>query len=588
MSPMSTPQWVLDLGIQYDTYEDIFNKGGCFDSINNETKPNSSTGLQTVGQECEKLLRASPATFLDETRALFRTRTRCGTNRELWKHVAALSFFFGFLDDKDGVTRSKLLVFQSLVDHGLYDVLLELLSEGDMFDEHPQYVQSLLYIIKAVADVATYELRLHKDYDRMAGQGGFQIVSVNSRLAQTLADMFCALWTRRELMVDGHRNDLFMERNASGMRYNMSDLVFNLQWSTILNNQGFHQAGFQAMRRILLYLWMREREENGLETELLLFILGETFTIEQAPRDEDTMVNFAIKFIQQDLCGCYEPAAIIERLAGTFRFRAEGIVSRMASRILWLAKIVLIQPCSFPHIGPSRVFEAIIAVIDEHAASTDVARIRWKARRYVLSIVVEIVAEASFAEGAEPLIRQGIVNLLARAAIDAAHSDISDTDAQTSWDIWLNVIEQYTRVGGALYLRHEAAPADTKQKRSLMRILERDVHHEWYPTLVALRAAPPSGQKADFLQGWLAFGKAMGLVESDEQASFEKEKKQFCSWRGCEYHTKKAPSTTRQCAGCGQVRYCSKACQQKDWKEGKHKDACKRLKDGPHVTRAPG
>ena len=34
----------------------------------------------------------------------------------------------------------------------------------------------------------------------------------------------------------------------------------------------------------------------------------------------------------------------------------------------------------------------------------------------------------------------------------------------------------------------------------------------------------------------------------------------------------------RVCAACGVVRYCSPACQKKDWKEG-HRDACAQLKE---------
>ena len=79
------------------------------------------------------------------------------------------------------------------------------------------------------------------------------------------------------------------------------------------------------------------------------------------------------------------------------------------------------------------------------------------------------------------------------------------------------------------------------------------MHDEWYPTLEALRASPDTSVRADLLEGWQAFGDAFGLIESDEKATFEREKKQLCSWRACEYHKQKAPSATRQCAGCGQV-----------------------------------
>jgi hypothetical protein len=39
----------------------------------------------------------------------------------------------------------------------------------------------------------------------------------------------------------------------------------------------------------------------------------------------------------------------------------------------------------------------------------------------------------------------------------------------------------------------------------------------------------------------------------------------------------KVETTTifRLCSGCHTVYYCSKACQQRDWKDGRHRDHCK-------------
>lgn len=120
------------------------------------------------------------------------------------------------------------------------------------------------------------------------------------------------------------------------------------------------------------------------------------------------------------------------------------------------------------------------------------------------------------------------------------------------WDVCDEVLCQYIKIGGALKLRSEKATGDKKQ--SLPKLFMRAVHDEWYPTLEALRASPSEvAQRSELLESWQAFGEELGLVESDEKVIFEREKKQICAWRACEYHTRKAPSATRQCAGCGQA-----------------------------------
>ncbi|VDC00753.1 unnamed protein product [Peniophora sp. CBMAI 1063] len=548
------PPWMLDLEGQYDTYDDIFS----FDHPED-----------AVVERTEEALRTSPARFLSDMRILFRNRVRCGTNRELWAHVAALDLFFK--------------------DNGLNDALVELLSDGDMFDEHPRYIHILLCVIKEVVDLNTNEVCQHKDYDPSAAFRGYQVVSVDSRIAQMLADMCCALWTHKDQMIDRHTNDQFFERSAKRLCYHFWDMTIGFRWSIVLNSPGFHREGLLAFRRLLILLWMRESQADEPTYELLLLILGETFYIEH-PLNLDVMGDAAVAFLKKELCDCYEPAAILERLGGTFRFRApDEFEGQMAPKILWLAQIILIQPCVFPYIGSSRVFEHMIAAIDEHAASTAVARVGWKSRRYLLTTVGSVTGEAPFSQGADPLIRQGVVRLLARSAMDAAYSsNISATDNQMSWDVWVDAVNQYIAMSGVLHFRQQTAPnKDNKPKRStLLKLFEKEMRTFWYPTLFALRAVPHSEQKAALVDGWFDFGRLMGLVESDERAVFERERKMYCSWRACEYHVRKAQSGMRVCAGCGEVRYCSRPCQQKDWKEGKHKDVCKRLKDAPHVPRA--
>ena len=97
--------------------------------------------------------------------------------------------------------------------------------------------------------------------------------------------------------------------------------------------------------------------------------------------------------------------------------------------------------------------------------------------------------------------------------------------------------------------------------------LKKSLQREWYKTLKALREwQPPNtieglGRKAQLETTWVDFGAVVGLDEKQEKQDYEHRLKQTCAWRDCEYHDDKPPNGTRACAGCGEVAYCSRACQ---------------------------
>ncbi|KZV72520.1 hypothetical protein PENSPDRAFT_352254 [Peniophora sp. CONT] len=81
------------------------------------------------------------------------------------------------------------------------------------------------------------------------------------------------------------------------------------------------------------------------------------------------------------------------------------------------------------------------------------------------------------------------------------------------------------------------------------------------------------------LDTWFAFGSLLGL-DADEQRCRHEQDRLRCWWRGCQCKPRKDDTTIKllQCAGCGEVRYCSKKCQRIDWTAGGHKRMCRRLK----------
>lgn len=159
-------------------------------------------------------------------------------------------------------------------------------------------------------------------------------------------------------------------------------------------------------------------------------------------------------------------------------------------------------------------------------------------------------------------------------------------------DHWLYVLNTYTDVFHA----HIPKPATTaggavravEPPRAAV-IMANAARKVWYRTLLDLRALHPSADnpmpsRQRALEAWTGFGRDLGLVESEEQARWEKARntqprppqeaeassssapralQRYCSWRQCEYHTKEPRYPMMQCARCGDSRYCDRSCQTK-------------------------
>ncbi|VDB94203.1 unnamed protein product [Peniophora sp. CBMAI 1063] len=111
----------------------------------------------------------------------------------------------------------------------------------------------------------------------------------------------------------------------------------------------------------------------------------------------------------------------------------------------------------------------------------------------------------------------------------------------------------------------------------------------WSLSVAALRglASKQKTSPAGALAGSLAqslhdWGHASGLgALVANRSELDARIAHYCSWRGCAHFyrepTERALST---CRGCGQVWYCGKECQRLDWRQGGHREACRRL-NGP-------
>ncbi|KZV77344.1 hypothetical protein PENSPDRAFT_645594 [Peniophora sp. CONT] len=89
---------------------------------------------------------------------------------------------------------------------------------------------------------------------------------------------------------------------------------------------------------------------------------------------------------------------------------------------------------------------------------------------------------------------------------------------------------------------------------------------------------------APLLRVWRDLGVAAGFNEKEERVRFKKfggsTLPTRCAWEQCEYYTDRKPNVRLlACKGCGEVVYCSRQCQVSHWKDGGHKQVCRRVKD---------
>ena len=100
--------------------------------------------------------------------------------------------------------------------------------------------------------------------------------------------------------------------------------------------------------------------------------------------------------------------------------------------------------------------------------------------------------------------------------------------------------------------------------------MTRALQAHWYPTIRDLNAAEASDiyhaaspKVVEPLKRWIELGRTLGLELEQQKELYDRRMAQMCAWRDCQYHQTKPPTPTRVCAGCGEVRYCSRECQKR-------------------------
>ncbi|KZV69291.1 hypothetical protein PENSPDRAFT_486920 [Peniophora sp. CONT] len=549
------------------------------------TYESSSAGLDEASQESEvseswdvealeDAIMRMPGYMVKRLRTLYSQRVHCGPlEPDLYEVALAFSNIADVIDDRlgPGIVEDNEddRLWDSLLDAGISDLCEEIVKESDFESEHPDWIAAVLSMVSATV------VRCHKrsvDYESPRAQ---QVLRILSRL--------CHIGnTHRELFVD---DNIILETYAPGaaslMRFHMQHILSEATYfysesrllpdgSTVAMRVRSAEEG-RELARLCMHLWYcRASDDDQVLAEMLLpfalnavnlFSPGDFFSLFE---NEAIMPMGPLQFLTSVCtslrCGGFGnvewPRVLLDRL-----------LPNIASRPLW------------PHYSASGFFAALRDMLDSnnHLGST---LVRWRQLDIALELLIAVTDVAPLNDAAGPLIRHfDIVELIAHSILVC----VQVTEASDG--VCHRAIDHYTKIAAVLGLR--------SGKNALKEAFQQATQRVWYRTLKTLRDHRSSDIRGkhkckQLILAWQVFGKTLDLVEADEKAAYDREMKaaaHLCGWSGCKYHEKEPPHPVRTCAGCGEVRYCSRPCQQKDWREGGHKQKCKRLKAEPHQSR---
>ncbi|KZV74106.1 hypothetical protein PENSPDRAFT_682281 [Peniophora sp. CONT] len=285
------------------------------------------------------------------------------------------------------------------------------------------------------------------------------------------------------------------------------------------------------------------------------------------------------QFIEEDIIGRYGAEPFMRRLAQSLEEDEAIQFPKQTATLLNGLAYVIARPEFWSHYVSTGLLDAVTSLVDNPHIPTLSSEDQWRTYKGITNILIGMLLKASIKQAAKPLVQEhNIFAIAARASICFVGTPSSELCDRV---ILNNIISVYTFIAGGAQARGNERDVD------LLEAILQSVKAEWYPTIqslrrLALRDSSAAEKSEMILEDWLRIGHTLGLQEKAEQRVYAREMKrvvQLCAWIECDFHEKKPPNATRACAGCGEVRYCSRECQHTDWKKGGHKQRCKRLKD---------
>ncbi|VDC07231.1 unnamed protein product [Peniophora sp. CBMAI 1063] len=347
---------------------------------------------------------------------------------------------------------------------------------------------------------------------------------------------------------------------------------------------------YGPFRRVALFGWFQGHNPTdtlGLVESLLVLPFTDLWPAPfRTPFDipEDEPPQFTT-FIKEEILDVYGPRAYLDRLEISLRHP-----QHIDARLLFLFKIIgktIVREEFAPHVQAAGTFWSMRQAVDRQMMKGARDDMELFMILYQTLMIFSLFTHiSSVSEGAAHLIKEcDVIELLSLTIVLAVRIQPLVPLGYTGLTCCLHPMQVWTELGHTLSMR--------SGRNLLLKAFKHAVRREWYPTLATLHTLPKGGlshnaDRDDFVQAWYELGMTVGLDESKEREEYErfgKRAARSCSWKECRYHTEAAPNPSRVCVGCGEVRYCGKPCQTKDWKEGQHKKRCKRIKDKPSVPR---
>ncbi|VDB84332.1 unnamed protein product [Peniophora sp. CBMAI 1063] len=451
---------------------------------------------------------------------------------------------------------------------------------------------------------ATYRL-VDMTQDLMAKAREDISVEFSEKLGRLLDELWLKLWSSHEhLTRDGTAIFLvYHSRVIDAYQTRSSLLHLFLRYIPILMGESkgsvaiYHNPGARlATCRIVLLCWMypvlEVIELPGAEHFAMDFVLR---MFSKRTHISGLTQSDLDRFVKVDILGNYGAGAFLVQLAhalltrSTYKVRTDEAYDHQKEVVTLLTSMtgIIVQPEFRTYYSYSGILDAITSVFDTDRYMLYSSDEQCLLRYCVAYALREILRTVPISQAAKPLVRSyGIMSFLAQSFVCFTQAG-SDVATGNGIDLLVEIMDVY-----AVIAKGAKARGNVRDDK-LIHIITTSIKAEWYPAIhdlkrIALREQLLAPKCHLLLGSWLDLGSTLGLQEKDEQEAFETEMRrvsQFCAWTGCKFHEERPPTATRACGGCGEVRYCSRECQQKGWKQGGHKLRCKRLKSEPHAAR---
>ncbi|VDB84256.1 unnamed protein product [Peniophora sp. CBMAI 1063] len=529
-----------------------------------------------------RLVRESPATFLKILAAV--DADDDASNIELWDCLRSIElvardyFADGCARGQNGPppesTSQVDQLWRQLVEGGLPEILLGMLDCLFILQAIPCFT----HILRGLVLWCSRE-PLNLSHTRE---------DVNCGILTLLKKFWEEIWVQRNLLVKKAR-PLYLVYHAPDVESCLAILVLaQLAAEYIALSQVTHcespgREAYMHFARVLVFIWLIPTMIKGppeAETQHMLFILVALFT-QHSGRSGLTPDDFSA-FLDREVYAKYGAEVFLSNLDLALRAVSQAIPRRSyeldTRDTLDVIREYAVRPQCKRYFASSGLLQSIRDVLDGDLVRALPPDAQWMVQQSGITLLQRLVTLAPAGRTAKALLRgHSIFAIISESAIAYATAAESLPDDQTI----LNIIDMYITVAGGSRARGG--------REELLYAMKRSLQAHWYPTYRDLYAmveydarGAPFGKAVQPLGHWIELGNSLGLEVESEKDAYERRAATLCAWEECQFHEAKPPTATRACAGCGEVRYCSKGCQKRDWKEGGHGKRCKRLKEKAH------